>query len=613
MKITQKLILAFLALGLLPVLLIGSLMYLSTSQALTGQVHRQLQSVAAIQATRIATTMARHKERLAGLTGQTIVQQSLDQLRTQPAANDPAALDRALADVKASSITIREVLVAGPSGAILDSTEPGRVGQSLTGRDYFTAGLRGTDTNNYLYTESNGQTGIYLVSPVTHNNALVGVAIIQADLTTLFTQIQDHSGLGDTGEVALVKQDPAGTGLYLTALRFDAEAALHRTVVPADTNSPFALAQTSAPDVLDSAIDYRAHPVVAAVYPVSSTNWRIMAKIDRTEAYAGLDQLLNTLLVLTFVILVVAVFTALFVSRSTLDPVLSLAAAADRMSKGDLSQRVSVQSQDEFGTLSLAFNNMASGLEKIDQTKSEFVALMSHQLRTPTTAVKGFLAMLIDGYAGKLSPKQTKLLQGAFEENERQVKIINDILLVAAANANQLSISKTPTDLSQIVTDVIASQSAILQEWQQKIDFAKPKTPVLLTLDPEKIRMVIENIVSNAMKYSPQRTTITVILRRAARGITLQVIDQGFGIAPSDTHRLFQKFSRLDNPNSTRAQGSGLGLYLVKKIIELHQGSVELTSEVGKGTTITIRLPTSDAPLAVPAHQSRLTAYDAHL
>jgi signal transduction histidine kinase len=316
-----------------------------------------------------------------------------------------------------------------------------------------------------------------------------------------------------------------------------------------------------------------------------------VTKIDQADALAPLNELRDTFLLLMLVALVISVFVALFMARSTIDPLVSLSQAAYHMSKGDLSQRVTVTTKNELGDLAQAFNNMATGLQKIDQAKTEFITLMSHQLRTPATATKGFMAMMLDGYAGKLTPDQTKLLESAYEENERQMRIVNDILLAAAADAGQMHLTKHLTNLADLAAAVVDTQVGALKVRNQTVEFSRPKKPVIAELDEEKIRMVLENLISNAAKYSGENTKITVTVKDGEAGPTVAIADHGIGIASADLPKLFQRFVRLRNPSSTHAQGSGLGLYLVKKIMDLHQGEVTMESVLGQGTIITLRFP----------------------
>ncbi len=547
MSVIQKLVLSFLALALGPVLLIAPLIYFSISQTLAQQAHQRLESVAIIQADWAQKVVNHNRDRLTTLTLKPELASGLDRLSRGPASSDRARLNELLLATKSQSDSYTTVVVADPNGAVVSATDPARLGQSVAAQAAFQTGRQRADVSNHFFTLPSGQDGLYLTAPVKHQGRLVGVVLIESNAAGFATAVQNHAGLGTSGEVVLLKQN----------------------------QSP----------------DYQANAVLAVTRPIEGTNWHLVVKMDQSEAYAPLAGLRDTFLILIFVVLVIAVFAALFVARSTIDPVITLARAAELMSKGDLSQRVPVTSKDELGSLATAFNNMAGGLEKIDLAKSEFITLMSHQLRTPATAVKGFMAMVLDGYAGKLTAKQNKLLQAAYHENERQMRIVDDILLVEAANTNQMGLIKAPTNLTSLITEAVAAQDGIFREHEQKIIVSQPKGSIMLTLDEEKIRMVLENLINNASKYSPDQTEIRVTVKRENRGAAISITDQGFGIAPADISKLFQRFSRLPNPNTTQAQGSGLGLYLVKKIIQLHEGDITITSEVGKGTTITVHLP----------------------
>jgi two-component system, OmpR family, sensor histidine kinase VicK len=228
---------------------------------------------------------------------------------------------------------------------------------------------------------------------------------------------------------------------------------------------------------------------------------------------------------------------------------------------------------------------------ELERAKDEFVSLASHQLRTPASGVKAFASMLIDGYAGKLNPKQTEFVKKVYESNERQLRIVDDMLNVARADSGHLSIVKAPTDLTALLGKVKGEQEAVAATRHQSIVVHAPAKPVMANVDVDKLRMVVDNLVSNAIKYSHDGSHIEITLAKTATNITVAVTDQGVGIPKRDFKRLFQKFSRIDNELSTLVGGSGLGLYLVKTIVEMHGGQVEVTSTPGKGSTFTVSLP----------------------
>lgn len=230
-------------------------------------------------------------------------------------------------------------------------------------------------------------------------------------------------------------------------------------------------------------------------------------------------------------------------------------------------------------------------LQALSRTKEEFVALASHQLRTPATAVKQYVGMVLQGYAGDISELQSEMLAKAFESNERQIEIINQILNAARADTGKLVMTKAPIDVSALVRGITDELRSSIESRSQKLVVSLPRQPKVLLADSGYLRMAIENLISNAEKYTPEGGKITISLRTANNKLSLAIKDNGVGIRETDFSKLFVKFSRVQNPLSVQAGGSGIGLYLAGEIIRLHGGSVKVESKLGVGTTFTIILP----------------------
>lgn len=230
-------------------------------------------------------------------------------------------------------------------------------------------------------------------------------------------------------------------------------------------------------------------------------------------------------------------------------------------------------------------------LVALNKSKDEFISLASHQLRTPATGVKQYIAMLIDGYAGDMNEAQKHMLQTAYDSNDRQLTIINDLLRVAQLDAGKVILKKTPTDMSELVGEVIEEQSGKFKSKKQSLSYNHPKNPVYLDVDPNKMKMVIDNLLDNASKYTPNGKSVSVKLRVKPASVKIHIDDQGIGMSEESMSHLFQKFSRLDNTQGLAVEGSGLGLYWAKKIIMLHKGTLKVVSEAGKGSSFTITLP----------------------
>lgn len=240
------------------------------------------------------------------------------------------------------------------------------------------------------------------------------------------------------------------------------------------------------------------------------------------------------------------------------------------------------------------FRDISQDLE-VEKTKSDFISIASHQLRTPATAVKMYLAMLLDGYAGKMNDKQSEYIRMAFNSNERQLHIVNDLLSTASAEAGKLRLTLSRVNMSKLVNRVIDEFLPTFEERKQTVQVIIA-AGVFLRADSSYLKMAIENLLSNAAKYTDRGGHITVALENKERSVVLKVKDTGVGISAAQEVKLFRKFSRIDNPLSSEAGGSGIGLYLLKQIIDLHGGEVRVKSKEGEGTTFTVRLP-KKAPL----------------
>jgi signal transduction histidine kinase len=227
----------------------------------------------------------------------------------------------------------------------------------------------------------------------------------------------------------------------------------------------------------------------------------------------------------------------------------------------------------------------------LEAAKGDFVALASHQLRTPASGVRMLLAMLRDGYTDPLTPAQLKMVEEAYAANERMLRISDDLLNVAKLESGRLVLNKRQMELRLWLTNVTAPHILLAREHHQKLRLEIPKGTWNVQADPERLAMVLDNLLSNARKYTPPRGTIRVALESKARNYKITVSDTGSGMTRAEIANLFGKFTRLDNAASRGAEGTGLGLYLAKSIMDLHRGSIKVTSHPGTGSTFAISLP----------------------
>ncbi len=230
-------------------------------------------------------------------------------------------------------------------------------------------------------------------------------------------------------------------------------------------------------------------------------------------------------------------------------------------------------------------------LRRLDTTKDEFLSMASHQLRTPLTSIKGYLSMVIDGDLGKLSSTQKKVLEEAFTSSERMVHLIHDFLNVSRLQTGRFVLELGEGDLSNLVKDEVESLRRVAESRNMTIHYENDAGSLPLMLDDTKLRQVVMNYIDNAIYYSKPDTTITVELTKQNGNAILKVHDTGIGVPLSEQPQLFEKFFRATNARKQRPDGTGVGLYLAKKVITAHGGDVLFSSKPGKGSTFGFKLP----------------------
>ena len=240
-----------------------------------------------------------------------------------------------------------------------------------------------------------------------------------------------------------------------------------------------------------------------------------------------------------------------------------------------------------------ALRERNEALETAGRLKSEFIANVSYELRTPLNAIIGFTEILAHQYFGELNQRQAEYAQSILESSGQLLSLINDILDLATIEAGYMEIDREPVDIHALMSGVMTFARERARAQGLRLDFECPSDIGAVPGDERRLKQAIFNLVSNALKFTPHGGTVTLAARRESDRVALVVSDTGVGVAEQDQQRIFEKFER--GSSQARQSGAGLGLALVKSLIELHGGTVELQSHPGRGTVVTCWL-NAEAP-----------------
>jgi signal transduction histidine kinase len=283
-------------------------------------------------------------------------------------------------------------------------------------------------------------------------------------------------------------------------------------------------------------------------------------------------------------------------------PLEELVEAAGSLAAGDRSARVKVGGVSETATLGAAFNEMADELEReasqrdrLDRMKDEFVLTASHELRSPLTSVQGFAELLMLERE-KLSPKQAETVEIILDNCRHLVRLLNDLLDLARSDAGRLTIHPVPTEVGPLVEDAVRTMRAQTESSSQRLSCEVEAGLPRVNVEPDRIRQVMVNLLSNAHEYCQPGASIRVTANRVGAEVTIGVSDDGPGIPEDQLEHIFERFTRGDAGLTQRVGGTGLGLAISKSLVELHGGSIEVSSSPATGSSFRIQLPALALP-----------------
>jgi signal transduction histidine kinase/DNA-binding response OmpR family regulator len=245
----------------------------------------------------------------------------------------------------------------------------------------------------------------------------------------------------------------------------------------------------------------------------------------------------------------------------------------------------------DYAAIAIENARLYEGVQQADRAKSEFISFVSHELRTPMTSIRGYTDMLLKGMCGSLEPPQEQFLQTVHSNVVRMQALVSDLLDVSRIETNNLRLEIEPTDLTGALNNALEATQGQIEGRSQQLTVQAPKDLPLVNADPARLTQILTNLLSNAYKYTPEGGLIRVRAWQKGKFVYCAVIDTGIGMSPEDQAKLFTKFFRSENPEAQEMPGTGLGLCIVKNLVELQGGHIEVRSQLGQGTAFMFTVP----------------------
>jgi two-component system NtrC family sensor kinase len=386
--------------------------------------------------------------------------------------------------------------------------------------------------------------------------------------------------------------------------------------------------------------DIGGRKVLTAYAPVAPLGWLVFVELPAAEAYAPLYAALERLALVLLAALGFAVLAGMFLAGRMVGPIQALRAGAERIGGGDLSQQIRIKTGDELEALADQFNVMAgrlkesyAGLEQkveertreveeksrqlelASQHKSQFLSSMSHELRTPLNAIIGLTEMMVTNAARFGTEKAAEPLRRVHRAGSHLLGLINQVLDLSKIEAGKLELSPDWVNLTPLINEVVDTARHLAEQNNNRLVVKGQENLGSLTVDPMRLRQILLNLLSNACKFTKQGE-VTLLARRLANEgnwIEFAVSDTGIGMTPEQQAKLFEEFTQADSSTARQYGGTGLGLAITRKLARMMGGDVTLTSEAGKGSTFTVRLPAdTDVPagVAISSDRGRSTRAD---
>ena len=618
---------------------------------LTNEILNKLENIATVEEINIKNVVEDTREKIKLISTRLQLKIDLDKYNNNIDRKESLLfLNKTINTIKSAINNFEEISLYDLTGTVVASTNNSLVGKNYANDKFFIQG-KSQNELSFLYRDTNNEIKSHLTGPLVLDGKLIGVATAIYNLENLLSIFQTYVGLGKTGELILVKRDDNGDALFITPSRFNSGAFLNLKVSKNETNTPVIQSLLKEEKTFTDTIDYRGIPVLAVTRYLEGVDLGLISKIDKVEAFAPLEKLEYLTIISGILVSVLVIIVSLIIGKSISNPIQKLNNASKDISQGKFDNPIRItKGSDEIKELSKQLDKMRQNIHYInnhlnevvnertqklektiaelkekeevvetinkqlvsannelnihDNMQKEFINVAAHELRTPIMPILGLSELLYNKVVKGNNLKQETLkehLQIIVRNSYRLHKLVEAVLDVTKLESRIFKLNTELVELNEVIANVVIDFENLIKN--KKHDDDKNKNNVKIIYEPNRnnkifvnadktrLTQVISNLLDNALKFTQGgfiiiTTRITHKEKDNNDKVIVMIKDSGIGIDNEILPRLFTKFATKSD------QGTGLGLFIVKKIIEAHGGRIWAENNSnGIGSTFYFTLP----------------------
>lgn len=598
MRLKTEIFLIFVAVSVAVISLSATLYYFNARNALLDQSAKQLESLSEAKTKRLNSIIDKRVEEFHRLKGLPVITQSMYDYKHEGMDVYRVLVYNTILKLKNQISNFKSIYVVDASGKVIVATHSDMMNKDFSQRKVFTK----ICNSNKEYVEIGYNNGnilrMFISGTIRMGDEVLGILIVENDIEDVVSITNDYTGLGKTGETVLAVKMDDGSAVYLTPLRFSKEQFLKVDSTKLD-DRVMKDAINGIEKVTTNSQDYRGEDVLASTRHLYKTDWGLVTKVDRAEALIPVNDLRNITIVTSLILFILLLILSYKISGYIVKPVYEMSETVQRITAGNLDERVNNQWSNEFGDLAIAFNDMTDQLLKtqhhlhkkiadLDSTNdalNRFAYAVSHDLKSPLNTIHGLIQVIEMEYQDKIKGDGEKYLSLIKSQAENMGSLIKGILEYSKSGDGK----GTPQKINQnnLIKEVLGNIVV-----PDNIKITVHDNFPLLVIDKFQALQVYQNLISNAVKYNDKnKGVVEVGFTHHGSYYTFFVKDNGQGIEAESREKVFDIFQKLKSIKSS--DSTGVGLAIVKKIIENHGGKIWLESEVGKGSSFYFTLPSA--------------------